>query len=185
MSVILKIVKSTYKSALRRYPIATQAVQASLLMGAGDVIAQHAVEKVPMKELNLRRTAEFSALGLFLVGPTLRFWYGRLDRLISPKQVAWKVAVKKASLDQFVFAPAFIVLFTGSISYMQGMNTESVVQRLKSEYATILKANYMIWPTAQLINFALIPLSYQVLFVQIVAIIWNTYLSLKLGNVEE
>lgn len=185
MSVILKIVKSSYKSAIRKFPIASQAVQASLLMGVGDVIAQHAVEKVPLNSLNFRRTAEFSALGLFLVGPTLRFWYGRLDKLVSPKQVAWKVAVKKASLDQFVFAPAFIVVFTSSISFMQGMNTESVVERLKAEYTTILKTNYVIWPTAQLINFALVPLNYQVLFVQMVAIIWNTYLSLKLGNVEQ
>lgn len=185
MSVILKIVKSSYKTTLRKFPIATQAVQASLLMGAGDVIAQHAVEKVPLNSLNLRRTAEFSTLGLFLVGPTLRFWYGRLDRIVSSKQAAWKVAVKKASLDQLVFAPAFIVLFTSSISFMQGMNVESVVHRLKSEYTTILKTNYIIWPAAQIINFALIPLNYQVLFVQLVAVIWNTYLSLKLGNVEE
>uniref|UniRef100_T1GT30 Mitochondrial inner membrane protein Mpv17 n=1 Tax=Megaselia scalaris TaxID=36166 RepID=T1GT30_MEGSC len=150
MSVIFKIIKSGYKTALRRHPIASQAVQASLLMGAGDVIAQCAVENVPLNSINLRRTAEFSALGLFLVGPTLRFWYGRLDRIVSPKQVAWKVSIKKASLDQFLFAPAFIVLFTSSISVMQGMNAESVVERLKSEYTTILKTNYIIWPAAQL-----------------------------------
>ena len=38
-------------------------------------------------------------------------------------------------------------------------------------------ANWKLWVPAQLINFGLVPLHFQVLFANGVAVAWNTYLS--------
>lgn len=173
-----------YRLALSKYPTATQAIQVSLIMGSSDLIAQCAIEKAPLNAINWRRTAQFSGMGLLLVGPTLKFWYGKLDIIVSRNQKEWKRAVKKVSLDQLLFAPCFTAVFTSSLSAIQGLKPNEIVERLKRDYCNILIMNYKIWPAAQLINFAVIPLNFQVVFAQFVAVIWNTYLSMTLGNSE-
>uniref|UniRef100_A0A914E7W0 Mpv17-like protein n=1 Tax=Acrobeloides nanus TaxID=290746 RepID=A0A914E7W0_9BILA len=42
---------------------------------------------------------------------------------------------------------------------------------------TVLIANYKIWPFVQFINMSLMPLHLRLVFVQVVSIFWNMYLS--------
>ncbi|XP_055491475.1 protein Mpv17 isoform X4 [Leucoraja erinacea] len=48
---------------------------------------------------------------------------------------------------------------------------------LDQNYTNALMSNYTIWPAAQLLNFYFIPLKHRLAVVQIVALVWNTYLS--------
>lgn len=41
-----------------------------------------------------------------------------------------------------------------------------------------LKANYILWPAVQMINFRLMPLQFQIPFVSTIGIAWTAYLSL-------
>jgi protein Mpv17 len=50
-------------------------------------------------------------------------------------------------------------------------------EKLQKNYVTALTSNYMIWPFVQIVNFKFIPLHYRVLFVNVVSIGWNCYLS--------
>ena len=60
---------------------------------------------------------------------------------------------------------------------MQNQNVDLIKDKLKSEYTDILLANYTVWPWVQLVNFRFVPLNYQVLFTQIVAVCWNIFIS--------
>lgn len=73
----------------------------------------------------------------------------------------------------------FIGLLVGSIGILQGRRPLEISQKLKRDFPDILVANYKIWPAVQLLNFYFVPLNYQVLLVQIVAVAWNTYISFK------
>jgi len=53
----------------------------------------------------------------------------------------------------------------------------SPVERLRTSYWQALATNWMIWPFVQLANFKLVPLQYRLLFVNVVSIGWNSYLS--------
>lgn len=65
---------------------------------------------------------------------------------------------------------------------MQGNKPKDVAKKLELEFPDILVTNYKIWPAIQLLNFYFVPLNYQVVLVQIVAVAWNTYISFKTNS---
>ncbi|XP_033207649.1 protein Mpv17 isoform X2 [Belonocnema kinseyi] len=146
-------------------------------MAVGDQIAQHLVEKRSFKNLDFGRTAQFAGIGFLLVGPSVRIWFGILDKFIG--SAGTSVALKKVMCDQLFFAPTFIAILITTIGTLQGNNIDSIKTKLQNEYLEILVNNYKLWPAVQLMNFSLVPLQYQVLVVQFVALIWNTYISYR------
>lgn len=87
--------------------------------------------------------------------------------------------LKKVACDQLIFAPSFLALFIVTLGAIQREDFDVIVYKFKRDYPDILLANYKLWPAVQLVNFYFVPLHYQVLVVQIVAILWNSYLSWK------
>lgn len=163
-----------YQEALRKRPYLVQAVQAGTLMGAGDLISQTFIEK---RSPDLKRTLKFSSIGFFIGGPVLRLWYGILNKHIGSK--GKYVAIKKVFIDQAVFAPTFLGMILVTQGALQGKKWPVIKMELSSNYFDVLSANYYIWPWVQIVNFYYIPLQYQVLVVQTVALFWNTYLAWK------
>lgn len=166
-----------YQRLLKKYPVATQAVQAGTLMACGDQIAQNLIEKRKFKDINFKRTGHFACIGFFLAGPATRRWYGILDKHIGSK--GGTVVLKKVACDQLLFAPTFLAVLLSAIGFSQGRDIQNLTAKLKNEYPDILLSNYKIWPMVQLVNFYFVPLQYQVLTVQSVALLWNTYISYR------
>jgi len=50
-------------------------------------------------------------------------------------------------------------------------------QRTKAVYVETYIADCVVWPPLQLINFSFVPLKYQVLYVNVANLFWNTFLS--------
>lgn len=107
----------------------------------------------------------------------LRTWYGILNKYIGSQGKA--VAIKKVIVDQLLFAPTFLGIFISTLGALEGKKFENIKSDLTKNYPDILKANYSIWPAVQIVNFYVVPLKYQVLCVQSVALFWNTYVSWK------
>lgn len=82
--------------------------------------------------------------------------------------------VARVALDQAVFAPSIIGVFLSSMAVLEG---GSVRQKLGRNYAGALATNYFVWPWVQLVNFKMVPLEHRLLFVNLVSIGWNCYLS--------
>lgn len=111
-------------------------------------------------------------------GPGLRKWYGTLDKYVTAKSPFGRT-MQKMCIDQFVFAPMFLCCLLSVISFMQHQDVERVKSKVRADYFDILLANYSVWPAVQIINFQFVPLNYQVLLTQTVAVFWNIYFSWK------
>lgn len=174
---MLRNALNKYQSLVKKYPVSTQGIQSGFLMGVGDFIAQICVEKKKVDEINMKRLCNYSALGLIYVGPVLRIWYGKLDRMIPAS--GQKLQYKKVLVDQGLFAPVFIASILSLMTAMNGGSKEEVIEKLKQDYPDILTTNYKIWPAVMIVNFSLVPVNYQVPVTQCVAVMWNIYFAWK------
>jgi len=173
MKTILQPLVKTYTRCLDKRPTLTMCLTTATLHAAGDLIAQHVIEK---KEVwDKTRTSRFFFLGLVWDGPLLSAWYRFLSRAI-PKTTTITTAFK-VSLDQFCFIPGMLGSFLILNASLQRMDLSEIKQILERDYFKCLMANYQLWPMAMAFNFYLMPLKHQVLFTNSVSVVWNTYLS--------
>ncbi len=106
-------------------------------------------------------------------GPAATTWFGFLQRNVRFKSTNGTILARVA-MDQGLFAPTFIGIFLSSMAVLEGNSPQ---EKLQKNYFSALSANYMIWPAVQFVNFKFVPLQYRVLFVNVISIAWNCYLS--------
>ncbi|XP_055041570.1 mitochondrial inner membrane protein Mpv17 isoform X1 [Misgurnus anguillicaudatus] len=167
----------SYQALMGRYPWTVQIVTAGSLVGVGDVISQQLIERRGLANHSVKRTAKMMSIGFFFVGPVVGSWYKVLDKLVTGGTKS--AALKKMLFDQVCFAPCFLGAFLGISGALNGLTVEENVTKLKRDYTDALISNYYLWPPVQIANFYFVPLHHRLAVVQIVAVVWNSYLSWK------
>ncbi|KAL6703191.1 hypothetical protein ACN47E_010120 [Coniothyrium glycines] len=127
---------------------------------------------------DFERTTRFMSYG-FLMSPIQLRWFKFLSATFPlSKTSTWLPALKRVAFDQFLFAPAGLACFFTFMTLAEGGGKRAVQRKFQDVYVPALKANYMVWPAVQVINFRLMPIQYQIPFVSTVGIAWTAYLSL-------
>lgn len=85
--------------------------------------------------------------------------------------------LKRVLIDQLIFSPIFLGIFFVYNHFTENGRISGVSKRFKNGYLSTLIANYKLWPAVQCINFYLVPLNYQLLFLNVIAIGWTAFLS--------
>jgi len=80
-------------------------------------------------------------------------------------------------LDQAVLTPVAVAFFFGSMSTLEGNGFEEAKNRISSAYVPTLLRNWGVFIPVQIINFSIVPIHLRFLFVSVVSLFWNTYLS--------
>ena len=160
-----------YLRLLEQKPLTTKVVTSGVIAAVGDVLCQSWFEG----HVDGRRLAIFSFLGAALVGPTLHVWYGVLNRLLPAAGTAG--AFQRMAVDQGIFAPTFVPTFISSLMCLEGKSLTDIPSGVKEAWWPAVSGNWVIWIPAQLINFSLVPPHLQVLFANVVGMVWNVYLS--------
>ncbi|KAG7280377.1 hypothetical protein CRUP_022205 [Coryphaenoides rupestris] len=167
----------SYQALMTKHPWSVQIVTAGSLVGVGDVISQQLIERTGLANHSGRRTARMMAIGFCFVGPVVGGWYKVLDKMLIGGSKS--TAVKKMLVDQLAFAPCFLGAFLGLSGALNGLTMEQNNAKLRRDYGDALISNYYLWPPVQIVNFYCVPLHYRLAVVQIVAVVWNSYLSWK------
>jgi hypothetical protein len=162
-----------YVRQLDTNPLTTKAVTSMFIVGVGDIGCQMILGEKDAK-FDMKRFLIFTFLGGALVGPTLHYWYGFLNRAIPG--TGTKPALKRLAVDQTIFAASFIPIFMGSALTLEG-KFKDIPSVLSREWFPALLANWSIWIPGNFITFRFITPKFQVLFANTVALGWNTYLS--------
>lgn len=165
-----------YLNSLLRNPLETKAVTAGVLAGVSDVLAQRISGE---KRVAVRRTLLMMAFGCVYAGPSAHYMHKLLDYLFhSGKDTG--TAVKKVVVEQLTYGPLCNVLFMAYISLVvEGRPLGFLQQKLRADYPAVQLNGWKVWPLAALINYKYVGIQYRVLFVNIVALFWSTFLILR------
>ncbi|KAJ5285824.1 hypothetical protein N7524_001130 [Penicillium chrysogenum] len=87
-------------------------------------------------------------------------------------------AFKRVAFDQFIFAPFGLACFFTYMTIAEGGGRRALTHKFRDVYLPTLKANFVLWPAVQILNFRVIPIQFQIPFVSTVGIAWTAYLSL-------
>lgn len=169
---------------LKEKPFSTKSITSFFTFGLGDFICQSVESKfdkkpdnklIEAKPYNWKRIFKQCIFGVIMT-PYLHIQYNILIPKFFPNPGAMNTA-KLLFYDQTVNASVFLLAF---FTYMDLLNDVDLATSLKNTYVKFfptIVANWKVWPGVQLFNFTMVPPEYRVLFVNVVAIGWNTYLS--------
>jgi len=132
---------------------------------------------------DFERLTRFMAYGFFMA-PVQFQWFGFLSRAFPlTKKHPTTPALKRVVLDQLVMAPIGLACFFTYMTIAEGGGKKALTHKFRDIYLPTLKANFVLWPAVQILNFRVVPIQFQIPFVSSIGIAWTAYLSLT--NSEE
>lgn len=168
---------AAYERALETNPILVKGATSFVGFTLGDILAQCFVEKKgPYDPIRTLRLASF---GFLIHGTTSHWFYGKLDNAIPGKggpQVASKVFI-----DQVLWNPIFGIMFFGYMGIFEGSGIAGTITKIKRDLITQVTGSWTVWPLAHAINFRYIPTDQRVLYINVIQVFYNCFLSI-VGN---
>lgn len=111
---------------------------------------------------DFERLTRFMSYG-FLMAPVQHKWFGFLAATFPITKGAGTVpALKRVAFDQFLFAPVGLACFFTFMTLAEGGGKRAVMRKFQDVYVPALKANFMVWPAVQILNFRVVPIQFQI-----------------------
>lgn len=167
-----------YNALLEAQPLLTKALTSLTGFTLGDILAQNFIEPSD-KPYDVMRTVRLGSFGFLLHGTTGHYFYGMLDSKLpgtKPITVATKVCI-----DQTMWNPIFGLMFFGYLNLTEGKSLDDYKKKIKQDLKTAVMGSWAVWVPAHTINFAFVPPSQRLLYINTIQIGYNIFLSF-LGN---
>jgi hypothetical protein len=125
------------------------------------VLGEDGDSRIVPPAFDFERLTRFMGYG-FCIAPVQFRWFRFLERAFPmSKTASFGPAMKRVAFDQFIFAPFGLALFFTAMTIAEGGGRRAVSAKLRDMYVPTLKANYVVWPAVQIVNFRLMPVQYQ------------------------
>ncbi|MCO5552611.1 hypothetical protein L7F22_006125 [Adiantum nelumboides] len=172
-----------YLQLLETRPILTKSFTAATIFCLADATAQGIkiawANKEDAVHWDFPRSIRMLAVGLFLSGPTLHFWFNLMSTKFPNRDVA--STLKKMALGQTVYGPIFNTVFFSLNAYLQGETRPEVISRLKRDLFPAFRNGLMYWPFCDFLTYRYVPVHLQPLVNNSFAYVWTIYLTYMAG----
>jgi len=188
-----------YSKKLDTDPILTKCISAGLVSSVGSVLAQYITHRQEQQEhaddknknnqseqkpfeVNLAHVSRFALLNVAIVAPVLHQWYQFINRAVPG--TTFPRVLQRTFWDEFVFSPIYIPAFLGMLWKLEGYNNDNILKMIKSEFPTIIVTEWAMWVPTMIVTFRYVPVKFQVLVVNVVGVVWQTYLAYAAINAD-
>ena len=164
-----------------RYLLLTNTAITVGLSCSGDALQQN-YQKFKKERIRLdkRRSVNVALTGL-LIGPFCHYWYLFLDKWLPGR--SFRIITKKLIVDQLICSPVVIGSYLAITSWCEGQRGQALTQELIEKGKTLYKADWVVWPVAQTINFYFLPTKYRVLYDNTISFGFDCYFAhIKFGT---
>ena len=104
--------------------------------------------------------------------------YYEFQDWIFPESLGLWGAPLKLCLDQSIYAATYNCVFFFGIGLLRRDHPERIFADIKDKFWQMMRAGWKLWPFVHVITYTMIPTRFKLLWVDIVEVIWVTYLSL-------
>ena len=157
---------SHYDKLLIARPITTKVATATFLTTATDVGLQRlANPSAPASSHDVHRTFRHALWSGPIMGPGLHYWFNWLARIPGFGPIPGPVV--RLAVDSATLMPASHVAYVAYMSSMMYGSTEHVATDINDKLGPLLKSGYAAIPPVMLINLWVVPLRFQLLFVNV------------------
>lgn len=173
---IYKSYKHTTSVAFsRKYLFYTNVTLSTGISLCGDLVEQsYEYHTQEIEKYDFERTSHMAFSGS-VAGVICHNWYNFLDKIIVGRSL--DMVMKKLMLDQFICSPVIIMSFFATVAIFEDNPLESFNEEVKDKFWTLYKAEWVVWPPAQIINFYFLPTKYRVLYDNTISLCYDVYTS--------
>lgn len=171
------IINSIKNNLFNKYLLTTNIVSSGILMSIGDLLSQKVEQKTKETSetrYDLVRNAKMFVVGA-IQGPLHHYFYRWLDNKYV--ETTLRTTSIKILYDQLVMSPVCIVGFFYPAGWLFNQSTEECTKELKSKFLKVYVTDWMVWPATQFINFYYLPPQYRVIYVNLITMLYNVFLS--------
>lgn len=109
-------------------------------------------------------------------GPFVCKGFQLMDKVFGP-QLTLAAACKKTAMGQMTMFPIYTVAFNMYTGVLEGRSVPQAVEKTRQNFLPTFVAGSVFWPVANMFNFAAIAPRHRVLYVGVVGVTWNAFLS--------
>ncbi|XP_066993584.2 mpv17-like protein 2 [Anabrus simplex] len=174
------IMKGTFRKIFGKYLFLTNTLTCGGLMAVGDSIQQELEihrgehEGSSAMRYDWNRINRMFWVGL-AQGPPQHVFYKWLDRIVPKRD--FPSITKKIVLDQLIASPMCLVIFFVGLGLFEKHEASRIISEMKSKFLIIYTVDWIVWPPVQMINFYYLPPKYRVIYVNIVTMLYDVFLS--------
>lgn len=89
----------------------------------------------------------------------------------------FRIVTKKVLVDQIIASPIVIFLFFATLGVMRRESLNETAEEIRHKFIRLYKAEWIVWPTAQVINFWILPNRFRVLYDNTISLGYDVYTS--------
>ncbi|XP_072947520.1 mpv17-like protein 2 [Epargyreus clarus] len=166
---------TAHKAFSPKYLLYTNVLLSIGISTAGDIMEQCYEWHVrDIDSFDTHRTGQMAVSGC-TAGIICHNWYNFLDKVIIGR--TFDMVIKKLLLDQFICSPVVILSFFATVAVFEDNPLENFNDEVKEKFWTLYRAEWLVWPPAQIINFYFLPTKYRVVYDNTISLGYDIYTS--------
>ncbi|VDP32320.1 unnamed protein product [Soboliphyme baturini] len=181
MTKILRKLTEVHKVLFgRNCLLATNICICISLTATGDVVQQQTkLLRGISQRYDTRRTFNMS-MSAISFGVICHYWYCWLDKFLPGYSLA--TVLKKVFLDQVFLSPFMWVTYFATLGVVEQSDWQRFLCRCLTSGSQLYKAEWIVWPPAQIFNFYFLSTKYRVLYDSFVSFGFDWYSSYLLND---